>query len=143
MTVTFCGHSEVQNEIEVRKWLKSTIQSTLNNEASLFLLGGYGAFDRLAASVVREFKTKHPHIESVLVLAYLDRKVDATGYDGTTYPPLESVPKRFAISHRNRWMVDQADVVIAYVTHDWGGAASTLKYAIKQKKQIIKYGGNT
>ena len=25
------------------------------------------------------------------------------------------LPRRFAISHRNRWMVESADVVVAYV----------------------------
>ena len=45
---------------------------------------------------------------------------DVSGYDSTVYPPLENVPHRFAISHRNRWMVENADVVVAYVLHDWG-----------------------
>ena len=58
-------------------------------------------------------KKEHPHIQSILVLPYLDRRVDAAGYDGTTYPPLESVPKKYAISHRNRWLVDNSELVIA------------------------------
>lgn len=84
-------------------------------------------------------KTKYPHIQSVLVLPYLDRKVDAGIYDYTTYPPLERVPRRYAISHRNRWLEDQSDVVIAYVLHSWGGAASTLEYAQKKNKTIRRY----
>ena len=60
-------------------------------------------------------------------------------YDSTVYPPLETVPRRFAISHRNRWMVETSDVVVAYVLHDWGGAAATLRCARKKKKQIISY----
>ena len=39
-------------------------------------------------------------------------------YDGTLYPPLETIPRRFAISHRNRWMVDAAGVGVACVLHD-------------------------
>ena len=49
------------------------------------------------------------------------------------------VPRRFAISYRNRWMVESADVVVAYVLHDWGGAAKTLRYAKQKKKQIVSY----
>ena len=60
-------------------------------------------------------------------------------YDSTVYPPLENVPRRFSISHRNRWMVESADVVVAYVLHDWGGAATTLRCAKQKKKQIISY----
>lgn len=57
----------------------------------------------------------------------------------TIFPEgLELVPRRFAITHRNRWMVDQADYVVAYVDHNYGGAAQTLKYAKgKGTKQIL------
>ena len=100
---------------------------------------GYGAFDSLAASVLREQKKQYPQIELVLVLAYLNTGRNTSGYDSTVYPPLETVPRRFAISHRNRWMVESADVVVAYVLHDWGGAATTLRCARQKKKQIICY----
>ena len=62
-----------------------------------------------------------------------------SSYDSTVYPPLETVPRRFAISHRNRWMVEASDVVVAYVLHDWGGAATTLRYAKQKDRRIILY----
>ena len=139
MTVTFCGHRDVHDEDSVRIWLADVIQSAIKDGAEMFLLGGYGAFDRMAAGVVCSIKKEHPHIQSILVLPYLDRKVDSTGYDGTTYPPLESVPPKYAITHRNRWLVDNSDMVIAYVSHGWGGAATALRYALKKKKEIINY----
>ena len=101
------------------------------------VLGGYGAFDSLAASVLRKQKKRYPQIELVLVLAYLKTRQDISYYDSTVYPPLEAVPRRFAISHRNRWMVESTDVIVAYVLHDWGGAATTLQYAKQKKKPII------
>ena len=48
------------------------------------------------------------------------------------YPALENVPPKYAIIRRNEWMIDKADLLIAYVTHGWGGAARTYRYA-KQK----------
>lgn len=36
-------------------------------------------------------------------------------------------------------MVNDADVVIAYVQHSWGGAAQTLEYAEQKRKRIILY----
>lgn len=140
ITVTFCGHSEVYEEKAVREWLRPAITDAVNNGANLFLLGGYGMFDRIAAGVVWKLKADYPHIQSILVLAYLNQKVDAASYDRTTYPPLESIPRRYAILHRNRWLVDNSDLVIAYVTHGWGGAATTLRYAARKKKQIVQYG---
>jgi len=49
---------------------------------------------------------------------------------------IESVPRKFAILKRNEWMVDSAELVIAYVKYSWGGAAKTLEHARKRKKQI-------
>lgn len=62
-------------------------------------------------------------------------------YDEILYPPLETVPYRLAIIRRNEWMVNQAEIVIAYVRHSWGGAAQTLEYAEKRKKKIIRLDG--
>lgn len=137
--VTFCGHAEVTNPDALRAWLAETVEDLIIQGAVTFYLGGYGAFDRIAASAVRGLKRQHPNIESVLVLPYLNREMDASGYDSTVYPPLESVPRRFAIFKRNEWMVNASDVVVAYVAHDWGGAAKTLAYARRKKKQIIEY----
>ena len=139
MTVTFCGHAQILQSEIIEEWLYDVTQKLIEQGATTFYLGGYGAFDSLAASVLREQKKQHPQIEMILVLAYINTGRDTSGYDSTVYPPLETVPRRFAISHRNRWMVESADVVVAYVLHDWGGAATTLRYAKQKKKQIISY----
>ena len=139
MKVTFCGHKDVFDNGTIRKWLSDTVENLIQRGADLFYLGGYGGFDHLAASVVWELKQNYPKIQSVLVLPYLDRKVDAICYDGTTYPPQETVPHRFAILKRNEWMVRESDVLVAYVLYDWGGAAKTLEYANRRKKEIIRY----
>ena len=137
MIVMFCGHKEISEPDKLRRWLEETVDELIQRGADTFYLGGYGAFDRLAANVVWSKKRLYPSVQSVLVLPYLDRAVDATDYDGTIYPPLENVPRRFAISRRNEWMVDHSDVVVAYVIHEWGGAATTLRYAKRKHKEII------
>ena len=137
MVVMFCGHKEISEPDKLRRWLEETVETLIQRGADSFYLGGYGAFDRLAANVVWSKKRLYPSVQSVLVLPYLDRAVDATDYDGTIYPPLENVPRRFAISRRNEWMVDHSDVVVAYVIHEWGGAATTLRYAKRKHKEII------
>ena len=143
MIVTFCGHREIAQTTEVEEWLQTVIRGPIEQGATTFYLGGYGAFDGLAASVLRKEKKNHPWIERILVLAYLNGRQDAVGYDGSVYPELEKIPRRFAILHRNRWMVQSADVVVAYVLHDWGGAATTLRYAKQKRKRIISYSERT
>ena len=139
--VTFCGHREFYGDETVKRWLWETVEALILRGADDFLLGGYGGFDACAASVVWELKRQYPAIRSTLVLPYLDRTVDTANYDGTFYPPLEKVPRRFAISKRNEYMVNEADIVVAYVTHNWGGAAKTLAYAQRKRKEIINYAG--
>lgn len=121
MTVTFCGHSEIYHSEPVESWLYETVESLIKEGADTFLLEGYGKFDWLAGAAAWELKKKYPHVTSIIVLPYLDREIDTFGYgyDYTTYPPLENVPRRFAILKRNEWMVREADVVVANVTHGW------------------------
>lgn len=142
MNVTFCGHSELPQEEIVSAWLDMILPPLIDQGANTFYLGGYGNFDSMAAAAVRRQKRRYPHIEAVLVLPYLDCPPDASGYDRTTYPPLEEVPRRFAIVKRNQWMVDASDVIICCVTHDWGGAAKTLAYAERKHKTILRFTGS-
>lgn len=137
MIVTFCGHGKITYTDETRKLLRDTIENLISEGADEFLLGGYGAFDVMAANAVKNLKAKYPHIKSVLVVPYIDRDFDRDLYDCSEYPPIERVPKRFAILKRNEWMVDQADVVVAYVDHDWGGASKMLRYAFQKKKRVV------
>lgn len=141
MIVTFCGHREVQEPAKVRKWLYVTVEGLILEDADCFYLGGYGQFDAMAANIVRELKQKYPCIRSVLVLPYLDREYDTSGYDESIYPPLENVPRRYAISKRNEYMVDNADVVVAYVVYGYGGASKMLEYAERKHKRIIRFNG--
>lgn len=73
------------------------------------------------------------------MLAYLRPGQNSDAYNDTLYPPLESVPLRYAIVKRNQWMARTADILVACVLYDWGGAASMLRYAQQTGKKIIRY----
>lgn len=139
MTVTFCGHRTIDNPPQVKMWLHNILRELILQGAHAFLLGGYGAFDLMAAHIVHELKGEFPSVESTLVLAYLSTDTDLHLYDNSLYPPLENVPPRYAISRRNRWLVENSDIVVAYVQHSWGGAATTLSYAKRKGKVVISY----
>lgn len=139
MIVTFCGHRNVANKHDIQEWLYATTKNLILGGAKAFYLGGYGEFDILAKSVLTEQKKFYSYINIVLILPYLNSSIDDAGYCYTLYPPIETVPKRFAILKRNEWIVEQSEIVVAYVTHGWGGAAKTLEFAQRKKKQIILY----
>ena len=62
---------------------------------------------------------------------------DKTRYDLIIYPEIEDKPKRYAITYRNKYMVEAADYVVAYVSHGWGGAYATYNYAKRKGKNIF------
>ena len=79
MIATLCGHAQISQVEEVEKWLYAVSESLIEQGAVTFYLGGYGAFDGLAASVLWEQKKRYPQIELVLVLAYLNDRRDTSG----------------------------------------------------------------
>ena len=139
MTITFCGHSNFSFDNTVKEKLKELLlQEIRKNPACKFYLGGYGDFDSLCLNILKEIKADFPTIELLFITPYLNdnySKLETAKlyYDGIIYPPLENVPRRFCILKRNEWMVDEADLVIAFVKYSWGGAAKTLEY-VKRKK---------
>ena len=139
MTITFCGHSNFSFDNTVKEKLRELLlQKIRKNPACKFYLGGYGDFDSLCLNILKEIKADFPTIELLFITPYLNdnySKLETAKlyYDGIIYPPLENIPRRFCILKRNEWMVDEADLVIAFVKYSWGGAAKTLEY-VKRKK---------
>ncbi len=60
-------------------------------------------------------------------------------YDTIVYPEIESKPIRLAITYRNKWMIENADYVVAYVNHNWGGAYRSYVYAKNSRKTSLIY----
>ena len=149
MIITFCGHSNCLFLDEEKEKLKQILIKEIGkNPTCKFYLGGYGDFDSLCLRTLRELKTDFPDIELLFITPYLDSNYSKLElakyyYDDIIFPPIESVPRKFAILKRNEWMVDSADLVIAYVKYSWGGAAKTLEYAKRKKKQIINLAINS
>ena len=136
MILAFFGHSDYRASREDEQRLLSFLEETVRDRPVQLFLGGYGAFDGFARNCGRAFQKTHPKAKLVLVTPYLNRGADDS-YDAIVYPPLESVPPRFAISQRNRWMVEQADSTIFYIKRTLGGAFQAYQYAQKKKKPLF------
>ena len=62
----------------------------------------------------------------------------------TIYPDgLENTPRKFAIDRRNRWMVEQSEVVICFVKHPYSGAFKFVEMARRKGKKIINLADTT
>ena len=144
MIVTFCGHRDFVESADIEERLAVLIEKyARENDRLICYNGGYGNFDYFAAKCVQRLQERYSNICNCLVLPYIDQPfldriaIFKNLFDETIYPPLESVPKKYAIIRRNEWMVDSVDIVIACVKYSWGGAARTLEYAKRKKKTVI------
>ena len=141
MVITFCGHGDYSPSKEHEKMVLDFLEEKIGDQSAELYLGGYGNFDQFALHCGKKFQSTHPNTKLIFVTPYLAddsrlKAIEAT-YDEIVYPPLERVPKRLAISRRNRWMAEQTDCVVSYVTHSWGGAFQTLRHAKKRHKEIF------
>ena len=128
----FIGHREADEWLLSR--LERIVEQLITEEnIRYFYVGGYGGFDRIAATAVKKAKQQHPNITLMLVLPYhpADRPVETpNGFDGTYYPDgLEKVPKRYAIVRANRHMVETCDWLVCYVKHGASNSRNLLEYA--------------
>ena len=138
MTVTFFGHKDTPKEIEPT--LRSTLIDLIENHgATEFYVGNNGNFDTMVRRQLENLSQTYPITYNV-VLAYLPtKKSEYDDYTNTIYPEgIETVHKRFAISYRNKWMIQQADAVVTYVTHTYGGAWQFKALAERQGKMVIE-----
>ena len=105
----------------------------------MFYVGNNGNFDIMVHRQLEDLSRTYPITYNV-VLAYLPTmKSEYDDYTNTILPEgIETAPKRFAISWRNKWMIEQADIVVTYVTHSFGGAAQFKELAERQGKTVIE-----
>lgn len=140
MTCTFFGHRDTPDEIE--PFLLSALEDLItNNHAELFYVGNQGRFDNMVPKNLKKLKEKYPFIRYWVVLAYMPGKRHEfyPEDNDTIYPEgLETTPPKYAISKRNRWMIDQADHVITFVKYSQGGAGQFQDLAQRKGKRIIK-----
>lgn len=135
------GHSDAPEEI--RQKIEAAVERLYRmQDVRLFYVGGYGAFDRMAASAVKSAKGKYPDIELFFVTPYhpAERPCEQQpGFDGIFYPPLKNVPRQYAIVKANRYMVATSDAIICYVWHGASNTQKLLEYARRREKKGLIY----
>ena len=139
--VTFIGHRRIEQARIIEDQIESLAKDLLKQKEYVeFYVGRNGDFDIFAASAVkRAQKAVGDHNSSlVLVLPYhvKDESYYADFYDEIVFPIDAKTHFKSAISKRNEWMIEHADLLIAYVETESGGAYQALQCA-KQKGVLI------
>lgn len=144
MVISFCGHRDFTPDADKEKTIIDILLKYAETEQEIVCYtGGYGTFDWFAASCINKAKKAAHNIVNCLVVpyitsSYLERiSLHTKELDEVIYPPLENIPPKFAIIRRNEWMIDNSDLLIAYVKYSRGGAAKTLEYAKRRRIKII------
>ena len=135
-TVTFFGHRDTPKETESA--LRLTLIDLIENKnATVFYVGNHGNFDAMVYRQLDNLSKTYP-IKYYIVLAYMPSK-NADPDEHSILPEgIETVPRRFAINYRNKWMLNKSDIVVTFVTRNFGGAWEFKQMADKQSKDIIE-----
>ena len=102
-----------------------------------FYVGTQGNYDSLVYRALCCMRADFPQIRIYRVLAYIP-KDNCLIPDSILPEGVELIHPRYAISWRNRWMIERTDYVIAYITRNYGGAARFVNEAKRKDKTIIK-----
>ena len=153
-TCCFTGHRELlQDEKALQKELEKSICSLIEAGFITFQSGGALGFDTLAAQTVLNLKKLFPHIRLSLVLPCRDQdrfwskpqqetlrdlieNADETVYTSNRY-------HKGCMYRRNRFLVDSASCVLAYLEKAQGGTKYTVDYAKKSGVDILFLNGNS
>lgn len=140
MTCCGFGHRDVFQNID--KELCEAVQSAVSIGCDVFYTGAMGDFDRCFSSAVRKQKKK---AKLVCVKPYMSNELNTNKqyyndmYDDIIIPDeLAFEHYKSAITKRNRWMIDNSDVVIVYVIRNHGRAYDAMRYAERQNKTVVK-----
>ena len=144
--VAFFGHRRIYNIREIEEKLVSILNELiLTKEYVEFYIGRNGDFDEFVASVIKRVQKQLDRDNNVMILTlpYTVKDIEyyEDYYDEIVIPDaIGRAHPKAAITLRNRWMVDTADLIIAYIEREEGGAYSAVKYAKKLNKKVVNIG---
>ena len=141
--IAFIGHRYIEGQYHLQDRIEDIIREKLHTKEYVELyVGRNGDFDISVASATKRAQEALGHQNSSLILLQpypmKDDPYYERFYDEIWYPIDSKIHPKAAITKRNQWMIDNADLLVAYVEPDRkGGALTTLKYAQKQGIEII------
>ncbi len=148
-TVCFTGHRDIpaDKRTEILRALARTVGELYLQGYRTFCAGGALGFDTLAAAVVLVLKKKKDDVRLHLILPCPDqtkgwRQADIDMYEAIKAEADDIVyvaPRyeRGCMHARNRQLVEQSGVCVAYMSRETGGTAYTVSYAKQHNLRII------
>lgn len=145
-TVCFTGHRELPDaaSTEYRSLIRDTqeaIVAAIQRGATDFYAGGAKGYDLLCAELVLSLQEQYPQIRLHIILPYADfargerykevlSKADEVWEVNSAYRP-------GCLMMRNRRLVEEGDLCIAYLRQNSGGTFQTVTMAKKLDREVF------
>ena len=143
-TCTFTGHRILKKDFNTQKII-SVIEKLISNGYKTFLVGMAWGFDLTVFEVLLNYKNKN--IDIIACVPCENQEVYFRNKEREKYEEyikkadkIVYVSKEYfdgCMQKRNRYMVDNSSIVVAYIYSNRGGTKNTVSYAEKKGKNII------
>ena len=144
----FTGHRKIEQRHRDRidDLVRRAIQFAYESGCRTFITGGALGFDTLAAKEIIRFKLSHPDVCLTIVLPCKNQsdlwspsQISTYEYTLANADMIEYVSDEYTSScmkKRNQRLADLCDLMIAYVSRPYSGAAQTVRMASSAGKVI-------
>lgn len=148
-TCCISGHRDITflETISLKKELRKTLISLINDGIIYFGCGGAIGFDTIAAEEILCIKKKKPHIKLIMVYPCKDQTKYWTKKDKNKYLKIKEKSDKIVyvsenydsscMHKRNRHLVNSSSVCLCYLKKQEGGTFYTVNYAYRKGLKII------
>jgi uncharacterized phage-like protein YoqJ len=141
----FTGHRVLTEEFD-EKLLFDCIKNLIENGVDTFYCGMAVGFDLIAAQCVIDLKIDYPYLKLIACIPCEGQERYFEEDEKTVYQEVLSkcssvivLSKKYykgCMQVRDQYMVDNSDVLVAFLRCNKGGTHYTVSYAEKKNKQI-------
>ncbi len=144
----FTGHRDLEKDFSTQDLKKEIERLITQKNVTTFYVGMAMGFDLVAAETVMKLKKKYPVKLVACIPHYNQEKYFSDRDKKRYYDLLKKCDEKIMVSEkyykgcllkRNRYIIDRADYLIAYLRKDIGGTAYTVNYYLKNKTNPIIY----
>ena len=144
----FTGHRKIEerHRAKIGPLLLRAISYAYDNGCRTFVTGGALGFDTLAAKEIIRFRLSHPDVRLLIILpcknqsdSWSDSQISLYEYTLSNADEVEYVSDDYhegCMKERNSRLAELCDMMIAYVSRPYSGAAQTVRMANKQGKTV-------
>ena len=137
----FTGHRRIEQRhaLKIEDVLSRAIAYAYSQGCRVFITGGALGFDTLAAKEVIRFRLSHPEVALKMIIpcknqseSWSAEQVSMYEYTLANADEIEYVSDEYndgCMRQRNQRLADSCDLLIAYVSRSYSGAAQTVRMA--------------